>query len=122
MTRDGLSMMPMCSVDSLALLQQVHTYSIYSNLLHALLVLIFQYLGAQIFSNAYFGSGMGPIAFRDLSCFGTENSILDCSYSMDAGTCTHADDAGVICQESKLISQPITIILTGFLSHSLYGG
>ncbi len=56
--------------------------------------------GAQIFSNAFFGQGTGAIAFTQLSCFGTEQNILECPISTDTSTCTHADDAGVICQES----------------------
>ncbi len=56
--------------------------------------------GAQIFSNAFFGQGSGPIGFTQLSCSGTEQTIADCPKEYDTSTCTHADDAGILCQES----------------------
>ena len=49
--------------------------------------------------NAGFGEGTGIILIDRVSCFGREDSILNCS---NAGiffhACTHMQDAGVICQ------------------------
>ena len=47
----------------------------------------------------YFGSGSGPILLSDLYCFGTELSLLECNQtSCDVTSCTHSNDAGVICE------------------------
>ena len=60
-------------------------------------------IGAEIFTNAHFGEGTGPIAYTNVACSGIESSLLDCDYSTDVSTCTHGDDAGASCQESKSV-------------------
>ena len=47
-------------------------------------------------SLASFGQGAGPIALSHVACTGSESRLLDCS-SGAIGSCTHAEDAGVIC-------------------------
>ena len=56
--------------------------------------------GSVAYSNARFGQGTGPIALNNLTCVGTETSILDCSSNglFNTGSCSHADDASVQCQ------------------------
>ena len=53
------------------------------------------------YSNARFGQGTGPIALNNLVCTGREASVFDCGSDglFNVGTCTHADDAAVECQE-----------------------
>ena len=57
--------------------------------------------GSVAYSNARFGQGTGPIALNNLVCTGSEVSVLDCLSDglFSVGTCTHADDAAVECQE-----------------------
>ena len=63
--------------------------------------------GARAFTNAFFGPGIGPIYLDDFLCRGTENRLIDCpngGLNMIDFCNGHADDAGVRCPESKLIS------------------
>ena len=53
--------------------------------------------GAVALRHAYFGQGTGPIHLDDVYCSGREESIFDCSYSLDH-YCGHYEDASVICQ------------------------
>ena len=59
--------------------------------------------GAQVFYNAYFGQGFGPIFLDDLLCTGRETRIIDCPRSTSTGVgnidfCRgHLDDAGLRC-------------------------
>lgn len=47
--------------------------------------------------NAEFGEGNGPIFLDDLTCSGTEDSILHCGRSRFNHNCDHSDDAGAVC-------------------------
>ena len=49
--------------------------------------------------NAFFGPGVGPIFLDQVACNGNEESLLDCPSSglEEVGSCTHAQDAGVVC-------------------------
>ena len=50
-------------------------------------------------TNGYFGSGTGPILLSNLYCTGTESSLLECNQqSCGVTSCTHSNDAGVICE------------------------
>ena len=68
---------------------------------------LFPVTGAAAYPNARFGQGSGPIAFSNLHCTGTEASIFDCESDGIGviGSCTHADDASLSCQESKFPNQ-----------------
>ena len=50
--------------------------------------------------HATFGQGNGSIAIENVGCVGTENQLLACSSSpiFSTGTCTHSEDAGVVCE------------------------
>ena len=51
---------------------------------------------------AYFGEGSGPIWYDNVDCVGSETNITQCSHSgIEAHSCTHSQDAGVVCA-SKL--------------------
>uniref|UniRef100_H9GVY0 Lysyl oxidase like 2 n=1 Tax=Anolis carolinensis TaxID=28377 RepID=H9GVY0_ANOCA len=43
------------------------------------------------------GQGMDPIHFGEVDCTGTEKSITDCKFNTETRSCTHAQDAAVIC-------------------------
>ena len=58
-------------------------------------------VGAQPFSNAYFGRGTGPLLLYGLHCTGREQYLLNCSHSGVGVTsyyCGYYHDAGVRCQ------------------------
>ena len=49
-----------------------------------------------------FGRGAGPIWFDDLHCFGNETTIEDCqTQPLGTNDCSHREDVGVICTDSK---------------------
>ena len=55
-------------------------------------------LGAIAFSNAFFGEGSGLIWLDEVSCFGTESSLLSCPHDqLGVHDCIHFEDAGVNC-------------------------
>ena len=60
-------------------------------------------LGAQAFSDAHFGEGRDSIFLSNVSCNGTEDSLVNCTRDPigSHGQCTHSDDAGVQCQYSE---------------------
>ena len=50
------------------------------------------------YSNAYYGSGIGPIYLDDVACFGTEARLDQCYASeWNVHNCQHSEDAGVRC-------------------------
>ena len=50
-------------------------------------------------NNAYYGMGSGPILLSNLYCTGSEETLLDCNRNMyGALSCTHRQDAGVVCE------------------------
>ncbi|XP_052773120.1 neurotrypsin-like [Mya arenaria] len=57
--------------------------------------------GAVAKSSAYFGPGSSsmPILLDDISCSGSESSVLSCSHRpIETHNCGHGEDAGVICK------------------------
>ena len=55
------------------------------------------YLDAASYSNAYFGQSGGPVHITNVDCSGNETSLLNCIHSSTV-TCSHSDDAGVLCR------------------------
>lgn len=70
------------------------------------------FIGAIRVYYAYssYGVGSGSIHMRNVRCTGTENRLIDCSYSSNyyyyysRSYCNHYDDAGVICQPGAAMS------------------
>ena len=62
------------------------------------------FIDAVSYSNAYFGEGTGTIELDDVSCYGDENTLLDCTHStIGTSDCEHYEDAGVKCQSTWYI-------------------
>jgi len=53
---------------------------------------------------AFFGQGSGNILLDDLTCAGTEQSLLNCPRNIPllSNNCNHSEDAGVKCQGNIL--------------------
>ena len=66
--------------------------SIYTNTYNS------DYTGAIARTNAAYGQGSGPIFFEDVRCTGLEYRVFDCpSRGIEVTSCSHSEDAGVIC-------------------------
>ena len=53
-------------------------------------------------NGAPFGEGEGTIMLDNVDCYGTEQSIADCTHrGYGTNDCSHNEDAGVICMEGK---------------------
>ena len=51
------------------------------------------------YSNAYFGTGTGPIYLDDVACTLSDSQLLECSSGpILAHNCDHHADAGVGCE------------------------
>lgn len=46
-----------------------------------------------------FGSGFGTIGLNYVRCNGNEERLIDCQHQTSSRYCSHADDAGVRCQQ-----------------------
>ena len=65
-------------------------------------ILIFYSSAYTYYNSAYFGQGTGPIWLDDLSCSGSELTLLQCSHNgLGNHNCGHGEDASVRCSESK---------------------
>ena len=61
-------------------------------------IIIFPIVGKATFQPSY-GQGSGTIAMENVACFGTETDLFACKSSPIFGTtCSHAEDAGVVCE------------------------
>ena len=58
-----------------------------------------EYAGAEAKVDAHFGEGDDDVALTTLHCNGDESALFDCFFKTgSAVTCSHANDAGVVCQ------------------------
>ena len=56
------------------------------------------YTGAKAFGQAHFGRGTCSIFLDEISCTGTEDSLLSCAHNdVSCHNCLHSEDAGVEC-------------------------
>ena len=64
--------------------------------------MIFYSSAYTYYGSATFGQGTGPIWLDDLSCSGSELTLLQCSHrGLGSHNCTHSKDVGVVCFGSK---------------------
>lgn len=64
---------------------------------------------ATAYSNAFFGTGSGPIHLDNLACTGTEAALVNCSYDPHIADCSHYEDAGVRCSQTREFASFISI-------------
>ena len=89
----GSELTEMCSMSDLI-----------KNQLFLPLILLFFYLtllciGGRAYSNAYFGTGSGPIFLDDIQCSSSSEELLQCfSSPILSHNCLHSADAGVGCE------------------------
>ena len=54
--------------------------------------------GAVAFTSAKFGTGSGPIYYRNFGCSGSESGLIHCSKNSAGSYCQQSQAAGVRCQ------------------------
>lgn len=59
------------------------------------------YVGAEAFTQATYGEGVGRIWLSNVECTGNERMLTNCSANINVTGCAHAQDAGVRCQPGK---------------------
>uniref|UniRef100_A0A1X7U101 SRCR domain-containing protein n=1 Tax=Amphimedon queenslandica TaxID=400682 RepID=A0A1X7U101_AMPQE len=60
--------------------------------------------GAIAYSSAKFGSGTGPILYRNVACTGNELALSNCSKTSAGGYCSHSQDAGIRCLVNSTVN------------------
>ncbi|XP_041470836.1 scavenger receptor cysteine-rich domain-containing group B protein-like [Lytechinus variegatus] len=62
---------------------------------------------SDVLHNAAFGKGTGKVLLEDISCLGSEDTLMNCTFiSIEAVDCPHNLDVGVMCKnEGTLMSQ-----------------
>ena len=70
--------------------------------------------------NGQFGSTTVAIVLDDVQCTGTEEGLLNCSNSgVGVHDCTHAEDAGVICNGTYVYCSGTSLLWTLWVQLSL---
>ena len=59
-------------------------------------------LGSTPVGLASFGRGTGPIVMTNTGCLGSEEFLINCTFSNVTHFDSHAEDAGVRCVSSEL--------------------
>ena len=79
--------------------------------LHSISISFYICTGGRAYSNAYFGTGSGPIFLDDVQCSSSFNQLLQCSSSpILSNDCLHSADAGVGCE--GMLCNEVTITYT----------
>lgn len=67
--------------------------------------------GAIALTNQVFSDPQANLVLRDVTCNGSESSLLDCEHNqLGEVFCSALDDAGVVCQGNVLYSVTLIII------------
>lgn len=63
------------------------------------------------YDSSYFGNGVGPISMSRVQCTGSEQRLINCTYSPSDADDAHNQDAGVKCvnQTSESLSTRTTL-------------
>ena len=51
--------------------------------------------------NHYYGEGSGTIHIQDVTCYGSERNITNCTYVNNTVRISHAQDVGVKCRQGQ---------------------
>ena len=86
------------------------------------------YVGAQAFSNAFYGQGSGPLYLDNVQCSGSELDLFDCPGDTSP-SCTQSDAAGVSCNPTRkpvnqynvLLQHNIIMVLCVYICSCLCG-
>ena len=101
----GLTQKPVLFVDRLASLDLVSNISHFHESISSYIIATKFIVGSVALSRAAFGQSVGAILLDTVSCFGREDSILDCSHGgIGRHKCGHSEDAGVICECMPLLN------------------
>ena len=61
-------------------------------------------IAVEVYGEARFGEGTGPIWLDEDTCSGMETQLLNCaSNALGMGDCLHDEDAGVRCEGKRLL-------------------
>ena len=70
-----------------------------------LCIYLYVVLGAVAYLGSRYGPGSGPVYLGEISCFGTEDMLVNCSrqsFEDISSNCkTHLKDASVFCNTGK---------------------
>ncbi|XP_019639400.1 PREDICTED: neurotrypsin-like [Branchiostoma belcheri] len=69
---------------------------------------------AYAISFGYFGRGAGPVLMDEVECSGGERSVVQCFHNgWYVHDCSHAEDAGVLCQAAPTVPTDVPATTTG---------
>ena len=57
-------------------------------------------LDIEVFYDAYYGEGPNQV-YLEPHCNGSETSLSDCDYNTPPNSCTHENDAAIVCTPCK---------------------
>ena len=75
---------------------------------------------ANAYLMAHFGPGITVIHLDDVTCTGTETSLLRCSYDIDTADCSHDQDAGVRCTPVRKFEKRDMIKIRTYICSQAY--
>ena len=107
---DGAPTMLRLSVNNLDFLLMVRHGSNQSLSFRAIMFILVCctiHAGVQYFGSAYFGQGNGFIFLDNVTCNGSEASLLSCSYSTPGSSDSHSEDVGVKCPGQQCFTHSI---------------
>ncbi|XP_071963894.1 uncharacterized protein [Antedon mediterranea] len=65
------------------------------------------------FSDAHFGEGTGTIFLDDVSCFGDEDTLVECKNLLGPrGNCLHEEDVSIVCHQESTTAQTTNAVVT----------